>query len=345
MAEILFVSKPVAPPWNDSSKNLVRDVAGHLQRHSPVLLNQSRLGTFRQLLFGRRPDLWHFFFAPNLKSSQAGRLAKAIRRVPSVQTVCSLPPEDVSTRNLLFADVTVALSHAAYERFRRGGTSESALRVIPPCVPALPAPNAEDRAALRLKHGLDRDVPIWIYPGDLEFGDGAELALHALAASNRPDTVLLMACRQKTPAAAAALARCRALAERWGIETRIRWLGETPDIHELLALSDFVLMVSRTPYAKMDYPLVALEAMSLGSPVLVAKATPAAELADEGAAIAIEPDPEALAATIERFSSDEAARRALAARARTFVTTELTPERVAAAYESLYSELCLRRRG
>ena len=38
MAEVLFVSKPVAPPWNDSSKNLVRDIAGHLQRHSPVLM-------------------------------------------------------------------------------------------------------------------------------------------------------------------------------------------------------------------------------------------------------------------------------------------------------------------
>ena len=40
MAEVLFVSKPVAPPWNDSSKNLVRDIAGHLERHSPVLMGR-----------------------------------------------------------------------------------------------------------------------------------------------------------------------------------------------------------------------------------------------------------------------------------------------------------------
>ena len=31
-----MVSKPVAPPWNDSSKNLVRDVASHLQRSVTV---------------------------------------------------------------------------------------------------------------------------------------------------------------------------------------------------------------------------------------------------------------------------------------------------------------------
>ena len=41
MAEVLFVSKPVAPPWNDSSKNLVRDIAGHLRRHSPVLMGRA----------------------------------------------------------------------------------------------------------------------------------------------------------------------------------------------------------------------------------------------------------------------------------------------------------------
>ena len=35
MARILMVSKPVAPPWNDSSKNLVRDVAGHLRGTAP----------------------------------------------------------------------------------------------------------------------------------------------------------------------------------------------------------------------------------------------------------------------------------------------------------------------
>ena len=36
-ATVLFVSKPVEPPWNDSSKNLVRDVASCLnQRENPA---------------------------------------------------------------------------------------------------------------------------------------------------------------------------------------------------------------------------------------------------------------------------------------------------------------------
>jgi phosphatidylinositol alpha-1,6-mannosyltransferase len=38
---ILFVSKPVAPPWNDSSKNLVRDVASHLSRHAATVMTHA----------------------------------------------------------------------------------------------------------------------------------------------------------------------------------------------------------------------------------------------------------------------------------------------------------------
>ncbi|UCF47498.1 MAG: glycosyltransferase family 4 protein [Myxococcales bacterium] len=367
MAEVLFVSKPVAPPWNDSSKNLVRDIARHLRDHSPVLMGRSgqanpigrgrveavygatssggfapglreNLGVFRHLLLGRPADLWHFFFAPNPKSSVAGRLAKAIRRVPSVQTVCSVPAEGVGVKSLLFADLTVVLSQFAYERFRQEGVGESALRVIPPSVPPLPEPTSLERAQLRKKHTLPEAAPIWIYPGDLEFGGGAEIALEAFAASNRSDGVLLMACRRKTPQADEALSRFIEQTKRWGIDARVRWLGETRHIHELLALSDFVVMVNRTAYAKMDYPLVALESMSLARPVLVGKGTPSAELAEGGGAVAVETEGEALAEAIESLSADEGSCLEVGQRARALATSRFSPQEVAGAYELLYQE-------
>lgn len=368
MAEVLFVSKPVAPPWNDSSKNLVRDIAGHLQRHSPVVMGRpgqtcpidggrletvygaeatagfapslrDNFGVLRHLLLGRATDLWHFFFAPNPKSSAAGRLAGAIRRVPSVHTVCSVPAENVAIRKLLFADVTVALSQFSYERFRQEGVSESALRLIPPSVPPLAEPTVSERRALRTKHRLPTDAPVWIYPGDLEFGRGAEIALQGFAAWNRPEAVLLMACRRKTPRADEALARLVAQVKRWGIEDQVRWVGETRDIHELLALSDFVVMVNDTAYAKMDYPLVALESMCLARPVILAAGTPSAELADDGGAVSVEADAEALAAAIEHLSTDREAYGQLGARARALATSKFSPQEVAAAYEQLYEEI------
>lgn len=368
MAEVLFVSKPVAPPWNDSSKNLVRDIAGNLTRYSPVLMGRSgeptpidrgrveavygagsdggfspslkdNLGVFRRLLLGGSVDLWHFFFAPNPKSSAAGRFAGAVRRTPSVHTVCSVPAEGTDVAKVLFADVTVVLSRFAHARFREEGIAESALRVIPPCVPPLDQPTSAERTELRRRHEIPESAAVWIYPGDLEFGGGAEIALEAFAATNRSDARLLMACRRKTPQADEALTRLVELAKRRGIEGRVSWVGETRQIHELLALSDFVLMANRSAYAKMDYPLVALESMCLGRPVLVGEGTPAAELAEDGGALGVETSAEAVAAAIERLSGDRNAYEDLGKRARVLATTKLGPQAVAGAYELLYEEL------
>lgn len=297
------------------------------------------LGIFRQLLFATSPDIWHFFFAPNVKSSSAARFARAVRRVPSVHTVCSMPAERDAIRKLLFADVTVALSRAALERLRLAGVDESALRLIPPCVPPLSEPGSDTRSELRQKHAVPEDAQVWIYPGDLEFGGGAEIALQGFAASKHPSSLLLIACRPKTARAAVERFRLMELARRWGIASRVRWLGDTLQIHELLTLSDFVVLVNRSAYAKMDYPLVALESMCLARPVLVGQGTPSEELAELGAAVAVEPDGEAVADAVERLSADEASLVELGHTAHRVATSTFSPKQVAAAYEHLYEEI------
>lgn len=352
MAEVLFVSKPVAPPWNDSSKNLVRDIVGHLERHTAVLIERRRspatsfspgisekIGVLRHLLLEAEADIWHFFFAPNRKSSAAARFAAAVRGVPTVHTVCSLPREGAPLDKLSFADITVVLSRFAYDRFRSAGVAEHSIRRIPPSVPPVPEASSADRAALRTKHAVPESATIWIYPGDLEHGGGADVALEAFAAYGRRDALLLMACREKTRAARSTRARLVEQARRWGVEARVRWIGETPHIHALLALSDFTVMPNRSPYAKMDYPLVVLEAMCMGRPVVVGRGAPAEELAEEGGALAIEPEASALAAVIERLDSDERARDDLGRRARELVLGRFSPASVAEEYERLYETL------
>jgi len=163
--------------------------------------------------------------------------------------------------------------------------------------------------------------------------------LQGFAAWNRSDAVLLMACRRKTPQADEALTRLRGQAWQWGIEPRVRWVGETRHIHELLALSDFVVMVNRTAYAKMDYPLVALESMCLARPLFVGKGTPSAELAEDGGAVAVETNGEALAEAIENLSADDASYAEVGQKAHALATSKFSPQEVTAAYELLYDEI------
>jgi phosphatidylinositol alpha-1,6-mannosyltransferase len=363
VAQILFVSKPIGPPWNDSSKNLARDLAGAMERHAPVLMGRKRAafrpargrlepvyrahaGGFsprladqwsvvRRLAFGARDDLWHFFFAPNRRASKVGRAMTRARGVPSVQTITSIPAPDAPLADVLFADRVVVLSRATERLLAEKGIGGDRVVRIPPCVGEPSADPDSARTAFRLPRG----ARVVTYPGDLEYGGGAEVMLSARLADPSADWILVFACRAKTAAAKEAekrlVERARSLLPR----SVVRFTGETARIRDLLAASDLVALPSRSLYAKMDYPLVLLEAMALGVPVLVTRGTSAEELADGGSAWLADHDPDAVSAAIRQALADDRARRELAARAFDRVNGELSPARVARAHEALYDSL------
>lgn len=356
-ADVLFVSKPVAPPWNDSSKNLVRDLAGALQSVRGVTLRRrgsagpgravyppagegasfapglrDQLAVLAALAVSREP-IWHFFFAPNPRTSTVGRWAARLRRRRSVHTVCSAPAADADLERVLFADRTVVLSEATERRFLDAGLAPERLRRIPPSVPPLARIDARAREQVRASLEVPSGSPLAIYAGDLEVGGGAQRSLAVLA--RHPTVVLLMACRAKTPAAAAEEARLReALGAAAG---RVRWIGESDRILDLVGASDLLLLPSDSLYAKMDYPLVVLEAMAMGVPALVCAGTPAAELEAAGGVLAAAPgdaaaEAGALLADGDRLSAIGRA-GALAAEA------NHSPQAMARAYEAVYDEL------
>jgi phosphatidylinositol alpha-1,6-mannosyltransferase len=367
MATILLVSKPVEPPWNDSSKNLVRDLVLGMRRHDALAFGrkggerelgrahleplhpQAEIGRFApatsdqlrvlgRLAFGRRAALWHFFFAPNPKTSTVARAACRLRRMQSVQTVCSVPRDDIDPARVLFADRVVVLSRFTAERFARAGLAPERVVRIPPAAPPLVPLDPERRQKTRRELGIPADAPLVLYPGDLEFGSGARLTLEAHAALPR-QTRLVLACRAKTPRARAIDAELRELARRLGTSERVTFLGETAQILDVVGAADIVALPSDVAYAKMDYPLVLLEAMALARPVVVATGTPAAELADGGAALAVAPHADALAAALSTLVADHAHRESLGGRARETALAEHDRARMAGAYEALYDSL------
>lgn len=365
MAAVLLVSKPVEPPWNDSSKNLVRDLAKAMVRHEPTVLGRrggpglagvqtravhpprhqksfapaaaEQLGVLGMLATERRAELWHFFFAPNPRTSTAGRWLGRARSRPTVHTVCSAPAEGADLSQVLFADRTVVLSAHTERRFRLAGVDPVR---IPPCVPPLSPPTEAARRAARHALQLPPDAPVVVYPGDLEFGRGARTTVEAFARL-RERPVLAIACRAKTPAARAAEVELRELALRRA-PGRVHFLGETSRIHDLLGTADVVALPSETLYAKMDYPLVLLEAMALGRPVVVAEGTAAAELVEHGA-LGSPAHVEPLTQTLERLLADPSLAARAGERGRAAALTHFSPSAMARAYERVYDELLARR--
>jgi glycosyltransferase involved in cell wall biosynthesis len=369
MSDILLVSKPIAPPWTDGSKNLVRDLARAMTRHVPIVLgpkggsfslargrvepvygggregfalgSSGALRVAARLASGARADLWHFFFAPNRRSSAAARSLAKLRRTRTVQTAASAPQADEDLRSVLFGDRIVALSRRTERRFLEAGLTKARVRRIPPAVAPLEVADAAARARARALLGLPSSAPIVVFPGDLEHGRGASLTLDAFATLPRTlDAMLVIASRQKTPRAAEAERSLRDRAERLGLGAAVRWIGETPHIHALLAAADVVALPAEDLVAKVDLPLVLIEAMWLGRPVVVAEGSSAADLAEGDGAELCSLTPEAVGAAIGQLLDDaEHAQRRSEAGQRAALQ-RYHPDTMARAYEGLYDELC-----
>jgi phosphatidylinositol alpha-1,6-mannosyltransferase len=375
---VLFVSKPIAAPFHDGSKCLVRDVARHLKEVQPVVMSTASAlelaaadgsrpiqiapvyrdaGTFTPalsdnlrvalfLLFRARADVWHFVFAPNLRSSGVGRRLSRLRGACVVQTIASAPRRFDAVATLLFGDIVVAQSEWTRERIEAAYDEQGILRarrprieVIPPPVAEIAPRSASEHAAVRRELGIAEAAPLFVYPGDLETSGGAEAVARAAGplAETLPGAVSVFAYRNKS-------ARAPEIAQR--LEQRIgttsaRFTNSLPDVLALISGCTAVLFPVDDVWGKVDLPIVLLEAMALGVPVIALAWGPLVEL---GAAEMVQPgDERSLVEAAVRLATDSALRERRIQYQRTKVRDQFAAAVVASRYEELYRELISRR--
>jgi len=298
--------------------------------------------------------LAHLVFTPRPAVAQATRGALRLSGLPAVQTIPSqpaLPAGGQAARGLLVGDHVVAVSDATALLLRSAGARD--VRVIRPAVP-LPAHPA-DRLASRARLPFARDwgdAPVFVYAGDLEFSDGARVFADAAVAlrTRLPRARFVWACRPKTAASRRALqdVKARVWRGRDNLGARAYFLGVVDDMQALLGAADAVVLPVDTLYAKVDFPFVALEALALGTPLVVSDLPALTELAGlVGEPVRVTPrsEPEAVAEALASVAhAGPAQRTSWADQARAAVGLHFSPRTMVAAYEALYDELLGRSR-
>ncbi len=373
MPRVLFVSKPIAPPFHDGTKCLVRDVAAELRGFSPVVMTTAEAlpllpagvtgravygqsGGFApgladnaraalSLLTGPRDDLWHFVFAPNPRTGQVARALRAVRSVPIVQTVASPPRHFAALRRLLFGDQIVVQSRATADGLATAARAEGfalpPVSVIPPPVPRLLQPSAESVQQARAELGLAPQDRLILYPGDLEVSSGAEATRRLVEplCERMPDAVVVFAYRNKTPAAAA-----RADGLKQVLQTpRVRITDRVTNMHALLAATDIVIFPVDDLWGKVDQPIVLLEALALGVPCIVLDRGPLRDV--EGAMKIGTIDTRAWLEAIAALMAPGALRERSIADGRAAAASVYASGVVARAYEAIYLRALERRSG
>lgn len=364
---IVIVSKPLAPPWNDSGKNLARDIVAHLPGErftifvprgttlalpnvseeaiyrgaglfAPSLAQNARLFA-RLLLRGPRPSLFHFFFSPNPKSSAAARLLRRRWGAPCVQNVSSAPPPGVRIAPLIFGDRVVV--HSDHTRSRIEGEGVRGVARIYPGIEPPAAPSPERTARARELAG-GAHGPLILYPGDYRFSGALPAIVGAIPAvlARSPSARFVLACRIKVPEDAAYERGVLRRLEAAGARGAVTILNDVPDFTALAAACDLAIFPAVSLYAKMDIPLALLECMGHGRPLVLARTGPLAEILSRPAGVVVPPEsPEALAQAILDLVGDRGRRRAMGEEGRRIVRERFDIRRIAGEYAALYREL------
>lgn len=235
----------------------------------------------------------------------------------------------------LFGRATIAAACAvqatmAYEAEQcvRAGVPPDRIRIIPQGVSA--PPRHGDGAAFRARFGID-DRPIILFAGRLRASKGVDLLLEvarSLAAHPlRPLFVL------------AGAAENRPDLERPGMRLQDNALltgalSETALDDAYAAASAFVL-----PSFAESMPLVVLDALAFGLPVVLSHACNLAEVEHRGAGILVDTDVGSLRAGIELLLERRDSWPQMGAAGREMVTEKYTSELVHDQYERVYREL------
>ena len=128
---------------------------------------------------------------------------------------------------------------------------------------------SEERAAARkrLRAGLEPMATIWLFAGHDFERKGLDTALRALASSRCRETRLWVAGRDDP-------SPWRASIRRLGLDARVRFLGNRPDLRDVYAAVDGLILPTRYD----AFANVCLEAAAAGIPVLTSDANGAGEL-------------------------------------------------------------------
>jgi glycosyltransferase involved in cell wall biosynthesis len=270
-----------------------------------------------------RPDLVHCH-NPGIAAA-AGPATLRGRTPPGLVSVHGVPDEDYgrAARVLRLAGLPVVACGPGVG----AGLHEAGLQPLTTILNGVPpAPAPADRAALRKELGIPAEGPLVLAVGRLAPVKNHALAIRALA--DVPEAVLAVV------GDGPLLDELRARAAREGVAGRVVFTGVRPDARALIGAADAVVLPSHAE----GLPLVALEALAAGTPLVATDVRGVRELVADGAELVPPNDAAALAEALRRVLADRSLAAGLAQKGLS-VAREHSEERMAKEYLELYGRL------
>lgn len=291
----------------------------------------------RRILRSRPPDVVH------THGHRSDLLDGSVARAEGLPTVSTLHGFTDSTwRTRLYRrlqrrayrrfDAVIAVSEPLAEELVEHGVPAGRVRRVPNAWDGDDERLSPDEARRVLGVSPDGFHVGWV--GRLGREKGVDVLLRAAARLESPLTLSLVGDGAEGEA-------LRELSGRLAIEDRVRWHGRIPGARRIFPAFDVLALSSR----REGTPVVLLEAMAAGVPVVATRVGGVPDVVSPSEALLVPPeDPEALAAALRRVRDDPGEAAARAARARRRLERERDPEIWIDRHVQLYRSLLTSRR-
>lgn len=263
----------------------------------------------RELVRARRPSVIHTHgYRSDVTGGWVARQA-GIARVSTLHgfTARSLRgrvSEALQLRSLRRFDAVIGVSQIIIERARQSGVSADRLHLVPNAWTS--RRDIADRSEARRLLGLPDDAFVAGWVGRLSHEKGADVFLDAFANWNAPNALASIVGDGRERAA------LETRAASLGIAERVRWHGQRSDAGRLMRAFDVLVLSSRTE----GVPMVLLEAMNAGTPIVATAVGGVPSVLDETQARLVPSEaPRSLAEALEDVRANPAAAAERAVRA------------------------------
>lgn len=362
-----MVTRPISPPWNESSKNLSYGLASRSTRYTTHLMTvrgRSRLGgngiveepvyTDDSLMTGVLPlaqklrvlkrlckpdpliSIYHFFMAPKYYQARLFDLVSNLKGKRSIQSIICMITGAESNPRLFFGDEIVVFSEYTRKTVQRL-TSRSVVKIDPGVDVDQYVPFAREN-----DHFAFGDRKTVLYCGDYTVEQGPRKLVEAVPDLIRavPEALVIIAARDKNAEHLKEKELVKQEIIGRGLESHVRVLEQEWRIPELIAASDVGILPADAVLRKLDIPLILLEFLASGKPIVIPDIPPLNEIMrDEVGVLLRENSSEEIAATLAALLNDPQRRHRLGIAGRALAERDFSLDSMVRQYEAVYDRL------
>lgn len=374
---ILLLTRPICPPWDEGSKNFaytlakyasdfeihlltcgyladLADKADNIVQHqiysSPKWNWSQKVRAYIFLIWeffvkgGYKYDILHSFFTPTRLNVFALKLCLRNKKIKNIQTLATLRDDLYDAEKLkktIHADFIITYSDYAKEKLEKMGF-RNAKRIYPGIDVNLYSP-APKKPELMKKFATSEDDFVINYTGEyVRLGDMDDIIdVFSELAGDHNNFKLHLAVRVKNEKDAAKKREVVSKLKKANILDRVAFIDDgSYTMEQIFNLADISIFPARTMTGKFDIPLVVIEAMACGKPVIASDLERLRYFLNEKNSILIPAgNRESLKEKILYLYENPEARKELGQKGMQFVRENFDIMKVVKKYEEVYERL------